>query len=256
MEPEPAYPQKLLAEALGTAMLVFVGVGSVPATLIVGGQAPFTMAQLGMISFAFAMVVVAMIYAIGHISGCQINPAVTVALAATGKMPWRSVPGYIGAQLVGAVAGAAAIIAVLGGKAVDVGLGVASYGAGVSGGQAFAAEAIGTFILVFVVFGAIDRRASGGFAGLAIGMAVFAAIIPVAPATGASINPARTFGPMLVEQIAGGTVKWGQLPVYLVAELVGALVAGFAYTAVAAVRAAARPVTAAHTARTSEGVPS
>jgi glycerol uptake facilitator protein len=256
MEPEPSYPQKLLAEALGTAMLVFVGVGSVPATLVVGGQAPFTMAQLGMISFAFAMVVVAMIYAIGHISGCQINPAVTVALAATGKMPWRSVPGYIGAQLVGAVAGAAAIIAVLGGKAVDVGLGVASYGAGVSGGRAFAAEAIGTFILVFVVFGAIDRRASGGFAGLAIGMAVFAAIIPVAPATGASINPARTFGPMLVEQIAGGTVKWAQLPVYLVAELVGAVVAGFAYAAVAAARAATRPVTAAHTVRTTEGVAS
>src|SRR6266540_1237071 len=211
MEEEPSYVQKLLAEVLGTAMLVFVGVGSVPATLIVGGQAPFTMAQLGMISFAFAMVVVALIYAIGHVSGCQINPAVTVALAATGKLPWRQVPGYVAAQVGGAVLGAAAIIAVLGGKAVDVGLGVAAYGNGVGAGRAFAAEAIGTFILAFVVFGAIDKRASGGFAGLAIGMAVFAAIIPVAPATGASINPARTIGPMLVEQIAGGTVHWSQL---------------------------------------------
>ena len=125
-----SYPQKLLAEVFGTAMLVFVGVGSVPATLIVGGDAPFTMAQLGMISFAFAMIVVALIYAIGHVSGCQINPAITVALAATGKMPWREVPGYIGAQVVGAIAGAGAIIGVLGGKAVDVGLGVASYGSG------------------------------------------------------------------------------------------------------------------------------
>ena len=240
MENEPAYVQKLLAEAFGTAMLVFVGVGSVPATLIVGGEAPFTMAQLGMISFAFAMIVVALIYAIGHISGCQINPAVTVALAATGKMPWRQVPGYIGAQVLGAIAGAGAIIAVLGGRAVDVGLGVASYGAGVSPGRAFAAEAIGTFILAFVVFGAIDRRASSGFAGLAIGMAVFAAIVPVAPATGASINPARTIGPMLVQQIAGGEVKWGQLPIYLLAEFAGAVLAGFAYLAMAASRATMR----------------
>lgn len=237
---ELSYPQKLLAEVLGTAMLVFVGVGSVPATLIVGGDAPFTMAQLGMISFAFAMIVVALIYAIGHVSGCQINPAVTVALAATGKMPWRDVPGYIGAQLLGAILGAAAIIGVLGGKAVDTGLGVASYGSGVGAGQAFFAEAVGTFILVFVVFGAIHKAAPSGFAGLAIGMAVFAAIIPVAPATGASINPARTFGPMLVQQIAGGSVQWGQLPVYLLAEFVGGLAAGFLYGLIATARATAR----------------
>jgi len=237
---ELSFPQKLLAEVLGTAMLVFVGVGSVPATLIVGGDAPFTMAQLGMISFAFAMIVVALIYAIGHVSGCQINPAVTLALAIRNVMPWRLVPGYIGAQVLGAILGAAAIIGVLGDKAVDVGLGVASYGAGVGAGQAFFAEAVGTFILAFVVFGAIDRAAPGGFAGLAIGMAVFAAIIPVAPATGASINPARTIGPMLVSQLAGGTVKWAQLPVYLLAEFVGAAAAGLAYGALATSRSTAR----------------
>ncbi|HEY6592700.1 MAG TPA: aquaporin [Asanoa sp.] len=235
-----SYPQKLVAEVIGTGLLVFVGVGSVPATLIVAGDAPFTMAQLGMISFAFAMVVVALIYALGHVSGCQINPAVTIALAATGKMPWRDVPGYVGAQVAGAILGATAIIGVLGGAAVDVGLGVATYGPGVGIGQAFLAEALGTFILAFVVFGAIDRRAPGGFAGLAIGMAVFAAIIPVAPATGASINPARTVGPMLVQQIAGGTIHWGQLPVYLVAEFTGALLAGLAYAAVATARTARR----------------
>ncbi|HEU4423677.1 MAG TPA: MIP/aquaporin family protein [Pilimelia sp.] len=253
MADQTSYPQKLLAEVLGTAMLVFVGVGSVPATLIVGGDAPFTMAQLGIISFAFAMVVMAMIYAIGHISGCQINPAVTVALALTGRMPWREVPGYVAAQVLGAIAGAAAIIAVLGGKAVDVGLGVAAYGQGVGAPQAFAAEAIGTFILVFVVFGVIDRRASTGFAGLAIGMAVFAAIIPVAPATGASINPARTVGPMLVQQVAGGTVEWGQLPVYILAELAGAAAAGLVYLAIAASRPARAATPAA--ARTPAQVP-
>src|ERR1041384_2625789 len=122
-----SYPQKLLSEFLGTAMLVFVGVGSVPATLMVGGDAPFTMPELGMTSFALAMIVVALIYAIGHVSGCQINPAVTVALALTGKMPWRSVPGYLAAQVAGAVLGAYAIIGVLGHKAVDLGLGVAAY---------------------------------------------------------------------------------------------------------------------------------
>ncbi|MHB9860672.1 MIP/aquaporin family protein [Streptomyces sp. YIM S03343] len=231
------YPQKFLAELLGTAVLVFIGVGSVPATLIVGGDAPFTMAQLGMISLAFATAVIAMVYAIGHISGCQINPAVTLALAATRQMPWRDVPGYVAAQVAGAILGSLAIVGVLGKKAVDVGLGIAAYGTGVGAGQAFFAEAVGTFILAFVVFGAIERRAAGGFAGLAIGLAVFAIIIPVAPATSASINPARTIGPMITGQLFGGTVHWGQLPVYLVAEIVGAVAAGFAYTALNAHRA-------------------
>src|SRR5215831_14317167 len=140
------FPQKLLAELIGTAVLVFIGVGSVPATLIVGGKAPFTMAELGVISFAFAMAVVALVYAIGHISGCQINPAITVALAATGRMPWRQVPGYIAAQALGACLGALAIVGVLGGKAVTVGLGIASYAPTVGVGQAFLAEAIGTFL--------------------------------------------------------------------------------------------------------------
>jgi glycerol uptake facilitator protein len=235
------YPQKLLAELIGTAVLVFIGVGSVPATLIVGGSAPFTMAELGVISFAFAMAVVAMIYAIGHISGCQINPAVTFALAATGKMPWREVPGYVLAQFAGAVVGALAIVGVLGRKAVDVGLGIASYGPGVGAGRAFFAEAIGTAILVFVVFGAaVDGRAPGGFPGMAIGLAVFAIIIPVAPATGAAINPARAFGPMLVGQLYGGTVQWHQIGVYLGAEILGGLIAGFAYLGLNAKRAVSR----------------
>ncbi|MFZ3493347.1 MIP/aquaporin family protein [Streptomyces sp. 5.8] len=226
---ENTYPQKLLAEMLGTAMLVFIGVGSVPATLIIGGEAPFTMAELGMISLAFATVVIALVYAIGHISGCQINPAITLALAVTKKMPWRDVPGYIAAQVAGAVLGSLAIVGVLGRESVDVGLGIASYSARTSSGQAFFAEAVGTFILAFVVFGAIDRRSAGGFAGLAIGLAVFAIIIPIAPATSAAINPARVIGPMLTGQVFGAEIKWDQLPVYLVAEIAGAVLAGFLY---------------------------
>jgi glycerol uptake facilitator protein len=124
--------------------------------------------------------------------------------------------------------GACAIIGVLGHKASDVGLGVASY-ADISWTQAFTAEFVGTFILVFTVFGVIHRKAAAGFAGVAIGLVVFAAIIPVAPATGASINPARTFGPMLVQQFAGGSVKWGQLPVYLAAEFIAGVAAALLY---------------------------
>jgi len=230
---EPSMVQKLTAEVIGTAFLVFIGVGSVPATLIVNGAAPFTMADLGMISLAFATVVVAAVYALGHVSGCHINPAVTLGLAVTGKFPWSKTPAYIGAQVVGAIIGAVAILGVLGPKASAVGLGVAAFGTGVGAGQAFVAEFVGTFILVFTVFGVIHRKAVPGFAGLAIGLVVFAAIIPVAPATGASINPARTFGPMLVQQLAGGSVQWSQLPVYLLAELAAGVAAALAYTVVA-----------------------
>lgn len=228
---EPRLAQKLAAEFIGTAFLVFIGVGSVPATLIVNGDAPFTMADLGMISFAFGMVVIATVYALGHIGGNHINPAVTLGLAATGKFPWALVPAYMAAQVAGAVLGAVAIIGVLGQKASDVGLGVASYGPTVSTTQAFTAEFVGTFILVFTIFGVIHRKAVAGFAGVAIGVVVFAAIIPVAPTTGASINPARTVGPMFVQQLAGGDVKWDQLPVYLAAELLAGVVAALAYVA-------------------------
>src|SRR6476619_3998626 len=124
---ENTRPQKWAAEALGTALLVFIGVGAVPATLIVNGKAPFTMADLDVISFAFGTVVIATIYALGHGSGNHINPAVTVALAVTGKFPWREVPGYIAAQLAGATIGALAIVGVLGAKAHELGLGVASF---------------------------------------------------------------------------------------------------------------------------------
>jgi glycerol uptake facilitator protein len=242
---EPTLAQKLTAEVIGTAFLVFVGVGSVPATLIVNGKAPFTMADLGMISLAFGTIVVATVYALGHISGNHINPAVTLGLAVTGKFPWSQVPAYIGAQVLGAIVGATAIIGVLGHKASDVGLGVAQFAPGVGSGQAFVAEFVGTFILVFTVFGVIHRKAAAGFAGVAIGLVVFAAIIPVAPATGASINPARTFGPMFVQQLAGGTVKWSQLPVYLLAELAAGALAGLAYAAVS--RSPARAVAPAAT---------
>src|SRR4026207_43586 len=126
---ESSRAQRLAAEFIGTAFLVFIGVGAVPATLIVNGDAPFTMADLGMISLAFGTIVVATVYALEHIGGNHINPAVTLGLAVSGKFPWSQVPAYIGAQVLGAIVGATAIIGVLGQKASDVGLGVASYNA-------------------------------------------------------------------------------------------------------------------------------
>lgn len=225
--------QKLAAEFLGTAFLVFVGVGSVPATLIVNGDAPFTMADLGMISLAFGTIVVVTVYVFGYISGNHINPAVTIGLAVAGKFPWRQVPAYLAAQLAGAIIGAFTIVGVLGMRASEVGLGVARYASETPWYQAFFAEFVGTFLLVFAVFGVIYRKASPGWAGLAIGFVVFAAIIPVAPTTGASINPARTTGPMLVQQILGGEVAWEQWPVYVGAELLAGVLAALTFALIA-----------------------
>jgi glycerol uptake facilitator protein len=139
------------------------------------------------------------------------------------------------AQVAGATLGALAIVGVLGSQAHEVGLGVASFNPslGVGNVQGFCAEFVGTFILVFVIFGVIHRKAAAGFAGVAIGLVVFAAIIPVAPATGAAINPARVLGPMLVLQGFGGTVHWAQLPVYLAAELSAGVAAAAVYTLIA-----------------------
>jgi glycerol uptake facilitator protein len=227
--------QKWGAEFLGTAFLVFVGVGSVPALLLVNeaNGSTFSGSDLGMISLSFATVVVVTVYVFGYISGNHINPAVTLGLAATGKFPWAEVPGYLAAQVLGAVAGAFTIVGVLGGRASDIGLGVAAYAADVPWYQAFFAEFIGTFLLVFAVFGVIYRKAAPGWAGLAIGLVVFAAIIPVAPTTGASINPARTTGPMLVQQLLGAEVAWSQWPVYVVAELCAGVVAALLFAIIA-----------------------
>src|SRR3984885_5682306 len=116
MAAPPSTPQKLAAEFLGTAFLVFVGAGSAAATGVIaaGTKVPFSMAQLGMISFAFMLVIVGAVYAIGHISGGHINPAVTLSLAVSGKFPWREVPGYMLAQVVGAIIGAIGIFVTLG----------------------------------------------------------------------------------------------------------------------------------------------
>ena len=124
---EHSLRQRSLAEGLGTALLVLVGPGSVVATLKLGGDAAFTGADLLGISFAFGLVIAAMVYAIGKVSGCHINPAVTFALATTKRFPWREVPAYWTAQVVGAVVGAFAIWALFAQGGIDLGMGQTSF---------------------------------------------------------------------------------------------------------------------------------
>src|SRR5436189_3181731 len=146
---EHSTAQRLFAEAIGTGLLVFIGAGSVPAILLLEGgtKAPFSGADLGFISMAFGLIVIALVYTVGKVSGCHINPAVTFALAATKRFPWREVPLYWGSQLVGATLGAFAIWATFAGRgtALGYGFGVVNFEHGtVSWGSAFFAEAIGT----------------------------------------------------------------------------------------------------------------
>src|SRR5690349_15080980 len=242
--------RKLTAEFIGTAALVICGPGTAAATGMIAKSSgvAFSMAQLGIISFAFMMVIIAMIYAIGHISGCHINPAVTLALAAARKAPWSDVPGYLAAQFLGGIAGGLAIWGVLGKPGVDAGLGVLSYTPG-NTGHAFFAELVGTFLLIFVVFGtATDERAAPGWYGLAIPSVVFAVITVVGPVTGAALNPARYLGPMVARAVVGGGngLLWQQVPTYFVATFLAGLLAAAAYGYLRATRPAPAPTGPAH----------
>jgi glycerol uptake facilitator protein len=235
MSSSPTLSQKLTAEVIGTAILVFIGAGSVPLTVLLTGNNPFGSAELSTISFAFAFAIFAAVYSVGHISGCHINPAITIALAATKKIDWSTAAAYIGAQLVGGILGAVlTFIILIGNNPATLGLGSVSYNPATSGALvAVAAEAIGTAILVFTVFGsAVDGRAPAGFAGIIIGFIVYGIIILVGPITGAALNPARQIGPLLVEGLIGFTKfsdHLSQIGVYIVGPLVGGLGGAFLY---------------------------
>src|SRR5690242_1478090 len=238
--------QRALAEVLGTAALVLVGPGSVIATLTLAGKAvpAVTEADLLGISFAFGFIITALVYALGKVSGCHINPAVTFALAATKRFPWREVPAYWSAQLVGATIGALGIWAVFAGSGIDLGMGQASFNESTTTwASAIFAEGIGTFILMFAILGIVDKRSPGDFAGLVIGGVVVAIIMVIGPITAASLNPARAFGPELVSAIGGGATHWNQLiPVYIVPGLIGSALAAVLYDFIAHPRVVSRPI--------------
>jgi glycerol uptake facilitator protein len=243
---EHSLGQRILAETLGTALLVLVGPGSVVATLVLAGDKVPAIdgSDLLGISFAFGLIITALIYAIGKISGCHINPAVTFALAVTKRFPWKEVPHYWGAQVVGAVLGALGIWALFTGTAIDLGVGMTSFNEDTTTwGSAIFAEGIGTFMLMFAILGIVDTRSPGDFAGIVIGGVVVAIIMIVGPVTGASLNPARAFGPELVSALGDGTTHWNQLiPVYVLPGLVGAALASVIYDFLAKPRLVERPI--------------
>lgn len=240
--------RRLVAEGVGTAMLVLFGAGSVVAALTVG-DGSLDYAGLGFISLTFGIVVALVIYGFGPVSGAHINPAVTLALAITRRFSWRDVAPYVLVQLVGATVGAALVTAVFGSAAVDLGLGSTALADGVSTPQAIAAEALGTFLLMFTIMAvAVDARAPLGWAGFLIGLSVTGAILLIGPQTGGSLNPARTFGPDVVLSLGGGETQWGELALYWIGPIIGATVAALLYDVVAQTRTTQEATTESFTA--------
>lgn len=237
--------QRSLAEVVGTAALVLVGPGAVVATLHLAGAArpAVTEADILAIAMAHGFILTALVYALGRVSGCHINPAVTFALAVTKRFPWKETPVYWASQYAGAILGALGIWAVFGPDAVKFGMGQASFAQGISYPAAMLAEAIATGILVFAILGILDARSPGQLAGLVIGGALACNIVVFGPVTGASLNPARAFGPEIVQAIAGGTTFWTQyLPVYVIPGFIGAAAAALAHDFLTKPRVGAAPV--------------
>jgi aquaporin Z len=222
---------RLLAEGVGTFWLVFGGCGS--AVL----AAAFPQVGIGLlgVSFAFGLTVLTMAYAIGHISGCHLNPAVSVGLMVGKRFPASDLPGYIGAQVVGAILGAGVLYLIASGKAgFDLG-GFASngYGEHSPGGYsltaALLAEVVLTFMFLFIILGATDSRVPQGFAPIAIGLGLTLIHLIGIPITNLSVNPARSTGPAL---FVGGWAL-GQLWLFWIAPMIGAALAGVVYPLVA-----------------------
>ncbi|AQA04363.1 aquaporin [Mycobacterium sp. MS1601] len=232
--------RRVAAEFIGTALLVIFGPGSVVAALV-AQEGEIDYPSVGFISLSFGIVVAAVIYGFGTVSGAHINPAVTFALAVIKRFSWAEVAPYVLAQLAGAVGGALLVVAMFGSRAAELGLiGATTLGDGVSISAGILAEVVGTFLLMFTIMAvAVNPRAPAGWAGLMIGLSVVGAILVMAPLTGASFNPARTFGPYLVSGFVGAAPPWSELVVYIIGPLVGATVAAVVYTLVALPRAPA-----------------
>jgi aquaporin Z len=224
--------RKLTAECVGTFWLVFGGCGSA----VLSAAFPHVGIGLLGVSLAFGLTVLTMVYAIGHVSGCHLNPAVSVGLLVGGRFPSSELLPYVAAQVVGGILGSAVLYVIAsGGPGFELAGGFAANGYGAhSPGQysllaAFVAELVLTFMFLVVILGATDRRAPAGFAGIAIGLSLTLIHLIGIPVTNLSVNPARSTGPAVF--VGGWALQ--QLWLFWIAPIAGAAAAGAFYRAMA-----------------------
>jgi MIP family channel proteins len=211
----PDLARRAAAEAIATFALVFAGCGAIVTDAVYGGALGVTG-----IALVFGLVITVMIYAIGHLSGAHINPAVTIAFTLTRHFPHRDAAAYITAQMLGASAGALALLAIWPSEPGGLGATMPSVGIG----SALVYETLLTALLMFVIISvATDTRAVGSAAALAIGGTIALDAAVGGPVTGASMNPARSLGPALA------TAEWTDLWIYFVGPLAGAALGAGAY---------------------------
>lgn len=222
--------RKYIAEFIGTAVLVIFGCGSaVAANAMLDAQGvivPLSFSTLA-IAVAFGLVIVAMAYSVGNVSGCHINPAVSLGMLVAGKISVTDFIGYVISQFLGGIVGAAALMGILGGT--EYGLGTNGYGdasaMGASMAQAIAVEVVLTFIFVFAILGVTSKAQNSSVAGIVIGLTLTLVHILGIPFTGTSVNPARSFGPAL---FMGGEAL-SQVWVFIAAPLIGAAIAAVVF---------------------------
>ncbi|MCY0110134.1 MULTISPECIES: aquaporin Z [Pseudomonas] len=219
--------KRSVTELLGTFWLVLGGCGSA----VIAASSPLGIGVLG-VALAFGLTVLTMAFAIGHISGCHLNPAVSVGLFVGGRFPAKELPAYIIAQVLGAILAAALIAHIASGKeGFDIAAGLASNGYGehspgkYSMAAGFVCELVMTAMFVIIILGATDKRAPAGLAPIAIGLALTLIHLISIPVTNTSVNPARSTGPALM--VGGWAIA--QLWMFWVAPLLGAVVGGGVY---------------------------
>ena len=219
--------KRSVTELLGTFWLVLGGCGSA----VIAASSPLGIGMLG-VALAFGLTVLTMAFAIGHISGCHLNPAVSVGLFVGGRFPARELPAYIIAQLLGGILAAALLYYIASGReGFDIAAGLASNGYGehspgkYSMAAGFVTELVMTAMFVIIILGATDKRAPPGLAPIAIGLALTLIHLISIPVTNTSVNPARSTGPALM--VGGWAIA--QLWMFWVAPLIGAVVGGGIY---------------------------